>query len=63
MTFGLYIMLSEPISMAYFINLFQQSVRVRVRACVCVCVCPLTVARKRLGKNVTAATNTHIRME
>jgi hypothetical protein len=32
----------------------------RSRCCLCVCVCvPPIVARQRLGRNVTAVTNTH----
>jgi hypothetical protein len=34
--------------------------------CVCVCVClriPLIIARQRLGRNVTAVTNTHATIE
>jgi hypothetical protein len=30
------------------------------RCCMCACLCiPLTVARQRLGSNITAVTNTH----
>jgi hypothetical protein len=47
---GMHIMAPEPISTAYFINPSHQSV--------CLYVYPLIVARQRLGKNVTAATNT-----
>jgi hypothetical protein len=47
----MYIMASEPISTSYFINPSHQSV--------CLCISP-TVARQRLGKNVTAATNTQL---
>jgi hypothetical protein len=54
MKFGMYIMASQPISTAYFINPAHQSLSV--------CVFPY-VARQRLGKNVTAATNTHATME
>jgi hypothetical protein len=43
------IMASEPISTAYFINPSHY---------VSMCISP-TVARQRLGENVTAATNTH----
>jgi hypothetical protein len=46
---------SEPISAAYFINRCHQSV--------CLYVYPPFVARKRLGKNVTAATNSHATIE
>jgi hypothetical protein len=40
----------------------------RSRCCVCVCVCvclciPPIVARQRLGRNVTAVTNTHATIE
>jgi hypothetical protein len=54
----IYITASEPISVAYFINLSYQS-------CVCVrYVYRRIVARQRLGKkNVTAATNTHATIE
>jgi hypothetical protein len=48
-------MAHEPISTAYFINPSHQSV--------CLYVYPLIVARQRLGKNVTAATNTHATIE
>jgi hypothetical protein len=41
-----------PVSTVYFVNPSHQSV----------CVSP-TVARQRLGKNVTAATNTHATIE
>jgi hypothetical protein len=46
-----YIMAPDSISTAYFTNPSHQSVSVYVN--------PLIVARQRLGKNVTAATNTH----
>jgi hypothetical protein len=49
MKLGMYIMASEPISTAYFI--------IPPPIYVSVYVSP-TVARQRLGKNVTAATNT-----
>jgi hypothetical protein len=45
----MYITAPEPISTAYFINPLHQSV--------CLYVYPLIVARQRLGKNVTTATN------
>jgi hypothetical protein len=48
---GMYIMASEPISTAYFINPCHQSMY------------PPIVARQRLGKNFTAATNTHATVE
>jgi hypothetical protein len=44
---SLYIMAPEPISTVYFINPSHQS------------TCMFHVTRQRLGKNVTAATNTH----
>jgi hypothetical protein len=50
MELGTYIMASEPISTAYFINPSHQ--------CLCLYVYSPIVARQRLGKNVTAATNT-----
>jgi hypothetical protein len=43
----MYIMAPEPIPTAYFISL------------VCLYVYPSIVARQRLGKNVSMATNTH----
>jgi hypothetical protein len=50
-----YIMVPDPIPTAYFINISHQS------------VCPYMysplVARQRLGKNVTAATNTQAAIE
>jgi hypothetical protein len=50
MKLGMYIMAPEPISGAYFINPYHQSV--------CqICISPI-VARQRLGKHVPAATNT-----
>jgi hypothetical protein len=56
MKFGVYIVAPEPITTAYFINPSHQSV--------CLYVYPLNVvARQRLGKNVTAATNTHATIE
>jgi hypothetical protein len=51
MKFGMYIMASQPISTAYFINTFYQSVYLYVYL--------PTVVRQRLGKIVTVATNTH----
>jgi hypothetical protein len=51
MKLGMYIMATEPISTAYFINPSHQSL--------CLYVYPTIVARQRLGKNITAATNTH----
>jgi hypothetical protein len=49
---GTYIMAPEPISTAYFIN-------PSTGLCGSVCI----PARQRLGKNVTAATNVHKRIE
>jgi hypothetical protein len=54
MKFGMYIMAPQPISVAYFINPSHQSVSV--------CVSPI-VARQRLSKEVTAATNTSATIE
>jgi hypothetical protein len=46
----MYIMATEPISTAYFIN----------PKCVCVSVCVSPIgATQRLGKNITAETNTY----
>jgi hypothetical protein len=47
-------MAREPILTAYFINPSYQSVLLCLS---------LIVARQRLGKNVTAATNTHAKIE
>jgi hypothetical protein len=55
MKFGMYIMAPEPISTAYFVNPSRQPV--------CLYVYPTIVARKRLGKNATVATNTHATLE
>jgi hypothetical protein len=55
MKLGMFIMAPEPISTAYFINPSHQSV--------CLYVYPVIVARQRLGKKVTAATNTHTTIE
>jgi hypothetical protein len=55
MKLGMYIMAPEHISMAYFINLSHRSVYLYVY--------PSVVARQRLGKNVTPATNTHATIE
>jgi hypothetical protein len=55
MKLGMYIMTSEPISTAYFINPSHQSV--------CLYVYLPIVARQRLGGNVTTATNTHAKIE
>jgi hypothetical protein len=49
------IMASKPLSTAYFINPSHQSV--------CLYVYATLVARQRLGKNVTAATNSHATMK
>jgi hypothetical protein len=46
-----YILTTEPISTAYFINPTHQSV--------CLYVYPTIFDRQRLGKNFTSATNTH----
>jgi hypothetical protein len=48
-------MAPEPISAVYFINPSYESV--------CLYVYPSIVARERIGKNVTAATNTHATIE
>jgi hypothetical protein len=48
-------MTPEPISTAYFINTFYQSVRLYEYFRI--------VARQQLGKNVTVATNTHATKE
>jgi hypothetical protein len=48
---GLYITAPEPISKAHFINPSHQSM--------CLYVYPAIFARQRLGKNITAAMNTH----
>jgi hypothetical protein len=50
----MYIMASEPISTAYLINPSSHSN---------VSICVSIVARQRLRKNVTAATNTHAKIE
>jgi hypothetical protein len=50
--FGMYTMTSGPISMTYFINTSTS------HQSVCLYVNPSVVTRQRLGKNVTAATNT-----
>jgi hypothetical protein len=51
----MYILAPEPLSMAYCINPFHQSVLLYVYS--------VTVARKRLGKKVTTATNKHEAIE
>jgi hypothetical protein len=53
MKLGMSIMALEPITTAYFINLSHQSVSV--------CISSI-IARQRLGKNVTAETNTNARI-
>jgi hypothetical protein len=53
--FGLYIMAPEPLSTTYFINPSHQSV--------CLYVYSFIFRRQRLGKNVTAATNTYATIE
>jgi hypothetical protein len=55
MKLGVYIMATESISMAYFINLCHQSV--------CLHVYPSIVARQQLGKSVPRAINIHATME
>jgi hypothetical protein len=55
MKLGMYIMAPESISTAYFINPSHQSV--------CLYVYLLIVARQRLGKHATMATNTHTTIE
>lgn len=51
MKLAIYIMVPEPITMAYFINPSNQPV--------CQYVYLPLIARQQLGKNVTVATNTH----
>jgi hypothetical protein len=55
MKVSMYIMAPESITTAYFMNSSHQSV--------CLYMYPLFVARQRLGKNATAATNTHVTIE
>jgi hypothetical protein len=55
MKLGMYIMAPVPISTAYFINPSHQFV--------CLYVYPTLIARQRLGKSVTAATNTQATVE
>jgi hypothetical protein len=55
MKLGMYIMAPEPISTAYFINPYKQSV--------CQYVYPPIIARQWHGKNITAAMNTHATIE
>jgi hypothetical protein len=52
---GVYIVALDPISAAYFINPSHQAVYLYVYSPV--------VARQWLGKNVIAATNTHVTIE
>jgi hypothetical protein len=52
MKLGMYIMVSEPISTAYFVNTCHQSVYQYVY-----------IARQRLDRNVTVANNTHATIE
>jgi hypothetical protein len=56
MKINMYVMASELISTAYFINPFHQSVRLDVYN-------PPIVARQWLGKNIIAATNAHATIE
>jgi hypothetical protein len=61
MNLGMYIMATEPISTAYVINPFHQSVCLYVYPsyqCKAKCIPPF-IARQRLSKHVPAATNTH----
>jgi hypothetical protein len=55
MKLGMYIMASESISTAYFINPCHQPLSLYVYQFI--------VARKRLGKHVTAETNTQSTIE
>jgi hypothetical protein len=55
MKLGMYIMAPEPISTTYFINPYHQCVRLYVY--------PPIVARQRLVKNVTTATNENATLE
>jgi hypothetical protein len=55
MKLSMYIIAPEPISTVYFINPSHQSV--------CLYTYHPIVARQRLGKNITAATNTHATIE
>jgi hypothetical protein len=52
---GMYIMANEPISTAFLISSFHQSV--------CLYVNLLTVPTQRIGKDVTTATKTHATIE
>jgi hypothetical protein len=51
----MYIITPEAISLVYFINPSRQSV--------CLYVYVINVARQRLSKNITAAKNTHSKIE
>jgi hypothetical protein len=51
----MHIMAHEDISSAYFINHYHQPVRLYVR--------PTTVAKQKLGENVTTPMNTHVTIE
>jgi hypothetical protein len=55
MKLSMYIMEPELILIAFFVNPSQNSA--------CLYVYPPTVDRQRLGKNVTASTNTHETIE
>jgi hypothetical protein len=55
MKLGMFIIASDPISTAYFINPSHPSV--------CLYVYPLIIAGQRPGKNVTAVTLTHATIE
>jgi hypothetical protein len=60
MKLGVYIMASEPISAAYFINSFRQSVYLPIVAGKdSIMYIPPFVARQRLAEHVPAATNTN----
>jgi hypothetical protein len=67
MKLGMYIMASEHMSTAYFINPSHQSVDLYVYLPIVAWQRlgknPPVVARQRLGKIVTAATNTHATIE
>jgi hypothetical protein len=52
MKLGMFIIAPEPISTVYFINPSFKSL--------CLYAYPLIAGRQLLGKNVTAATNTHV---
>jgi hypothetical protein len=66
MKFGMYITAPESISAANFTNPSHQSVSICVSPFVAkqrLGKNPLIVVRQRLGKNVTAETNTHATIE